>query len=265
MKKYNIQNYNRYQADLKQTTKSIPTQLPDHNLTRDDLVVKYMPLVENLARKFSTSETASGILDITDMIQEGNLALIKAVDKLDIDVLMQSKDSEKTLKSFISKRVKGAIRRAININRGSMKIPEYKLNELRSLDLDVDDDAHDPRLLLFYSQVFESFDGYTGKTGPYGNHQHYECDIPDNRPVYITEIVVQYLLGVMKKYLSQQQYEVLRLSYGLDVPKMSAIQIAAALDMNMATASVRVSQIKREAIDILIANTSPDEIFEIVD
>ena len=40
----------------------------------------------------------------------------------------ESPDVEKTLKSFLSKRIKGAIRRAIDINRGDIKIPEHKLN-----------------------------------------------------------------------------------------------------------------------------------------
>ena len=261
MRKYNITNYNRHRADLKQVTDTIPKQLPDFQLTRDDLIVKYMPLVENLARKFPTGQMASGILDITDLIQYGYLALIKAVDKIDITILIDSKDSEKTIKSFISKRVKGAIRRAIDIHRGSMKIPEYKLNELRGLDLDEED--HDPRLILFYSQVFESIDGITGKENVH-SWEYPAYEILDDAPLYNIDLINAYLLGVMKKYLSQQQYDILRLSYGLDVPKMNAIQIAAFLDMNMATANVRVSQIKREAINVLIRETDPNEIFEIL-
>jgi hypothetical protein len=38
---------------------------------------------------------------------------------------------EKTLKSFFSKRIKGSIRRQIDSNRGSIRIPEHKLNEIR--------------------------------------------------------------------------------------------------------------------------------------
>jgi hypothetical protein len=37
-------------------------------------------LVENIARKFSTSDQASGVLSINDLIQEGSIGLIKAVD-----------------------------------------------------------------------------------------------------------------------------------------------------------------------------------------
>jgi RNA polymerase sigma factor (sigma-70 family) len=257
MKKYNIANYNRHQADLKQVTKSIPKQLPDFQLTRDDLIVKYMPLVENLARKFSTSQTASGVLDITDLTQYGYLGLTKAIDRLEVPILIESADPEKTIKSFISKRVKGAIRRAINIHRGDMKIPEHKLNELRGLNLE--EHEYDPRVALFFSQVFQSTDEFQA-----GNAEGFDpFDKADDSPEYNIEILNKYLLGIMGKYLSQQQYDVLRLSYGLDVPKMSAIEIAAFLDMSMVTANVRVSQIKREAINLLIENTDPNEVFEI--
>jgi glycosyltransferase involved in cell wall biosynthesis len=78
---------------------------------------------------------------------------------------------------------------------------------------------------------------------------HHEIEVIDTRPDYNIDIMNSYLLGIMKKFLTHQQYEVLRLSFGLDTPKFSALEIANLLDMNMATANVRVSQIKREAIN----------------
>ena len=63
----------------------------------------FLPLVENLARKFSTSQQASGVMTIMDLIQEGNAGLIHAVNKLDYMTLKQSADQEKTLKSFYLK------------------------------------------------------------------------------------------------------------------------------------------------------------------
>jgi RNA polymerase sigma factor (sigma-70 family) len=259
MKKYNVGNYARLKEDIKRSIQLIPI-IPDHNLNRDDLTVKYMPLVENLAKKFSTTEQASGVLDITDLMQYGYLGLIKAIDKINVLILIDSKDPEKTIKSFISKRVKGAIRRAINQNRGDMKIPEYKLNEMRGLDLE--EDEYDPRVALFFNQVFQSTDAiHPGSESNFGQHTPY--DIPDESEPYNIDLLNKYLLGIMKQHLSQSQYDVLRLSYGLDVPKMSAIDIASTLDMNMATASVRISQIKREAIETLTRNVSPEQIFEL--
>ena len=59
-----------------------------------------------------------------------------------------------------------------------------------------------------------------------------------------------------------QQYEVIRLSYGLDCDKHSAAEIANKLNMKMNTAVVRVSQIKRDAIKKLIDNTDPSQVLD---
>jgi len=259
MKKYNIANYNRLKADIKATSKMLPgVGTPDFLHSRDDLIVKYMPLVENLARKFSTSQTASGTLSILDLIQYGYIGLINAVDKIDVNILIDSDDAEKTIKSFVSKRVKGAIRRSININRGDMKIPEYKLNEIHSLDFE--EDKHDPRVILFFNQVFQSTDEWEPRGGVVFN----PFDKPDDTPPYNIELLNKYLLSIMKEHLNQNQYDVLRLFYGLDETKMSAIQVATYLGFSMSTANVRVSQIKKSAIDKLIKNVDPNQIFDII-
>ena len=114
MKKYNIQNYIRYKEDVKTSIANLEGKFYDE-YTRDELIVKFMPLVENLARKFSTSQQASGVLSINDLLQIGNEGLVKAVDKIDWSMIDESPDVEKTLKSFLSKRIKGNIRRRIDI------------------------------------------------------------------------------------------------------------------------------------------------------
>ena len=107
MKSYNVSNYIKYKQDVK---KSMPDDKKDYaELGRDELIVKFLPLVENLARKFSTSQQASGVLSINDLIQEGSIGLIAAIDRLDWIKLRESDDIEKTIKSFLSKRIKGAI------------------------------------------------------------------------------------------------------------------------------------------------------------
>ena len=77
MKKYNITNYVRYKNDLKE---SMPDEKSYDQYNREEMIVRFMPLVENIARKFATSQQASGVMSILDIIQEGNLALVKAVD-----------------------------------------------------------------------------------------------------------------------------------------------------------------------------------------
>jgi len=249
MKKYNVQNYVRYKNDLETVL------LRNNNLTwsempREQLITQFLPLVENLARKFSTSDQASGVMSINDLIQEGAYGLVAAVDKIDWNKIFESEDPEKTIKSFLSKRIKGAIRRGIDMNRGDVRIPEHKLNEIRK-------SPEDERMVaMFFNSVFASIDA------------HHESDenpfmqIPDNSEPYNITLMNSYLLGLMRQYLTDMQYNVLRLSYGLDEPKLSAALIASRVGINVATANVRISQIKKEAIDVLIAKTDSAQVLD---
>ena len=133
MKKYNIANYVRYKTEVEAAVKRVRKPIDgDYTyLTNEEIVINFLPLVETLARKQSTSDQASGVLSINDLLQEGAAGLTAAVSKLDRTVLAESDDQEKTIKSFLSKRIKGAVRRAVDINRGGVRIPEHKLNEIR--------------------------------------------------------------------------------------------------------------------------------------
>ena len=249
MKSYNISNYVSYKEDV---LRSQPEGKMWDEYTRDELIIKFLPLVENIARKFSTSSQASGVLDITDLIQEGSIGLISAIDKLDWTRLDASEDIEKTLKSFLSKRVKGSIRRAIDINRGNIKVPEHKLNEIRK------NPDNEKAVALFFNSIFESYDSAVD------DENNFYYDIKSEEENYNIDIINKYLLSSMKKYLNNNEYEILRLSYGLDCNKHSANEIANILDISVSTANVRVSQIKREAINKLIDNTTWEQVLDVM-
>ena len=152
MKKYNIPNYIRYKNDLLIQLKKIE-DIDIQCLSQEQLQWKFMLLVENIARKFSTTQQASGVMSINDLIQEGNLSLTKAIRKIDWIRLGKSDDQEKTLKSFLSKRIKGGIRRAVDINRGDIRIPEHKLNEIRK------NNGKDQKMVaMFFNSMFLSID-----------------------------------------------------------------------------------------------------------
>ena len=256
MKKYNIQNYIRYKKDLEQTIKRIHKNYPPEieltdykRFTRDDLIIKFMPLVENIGRKFATSQQASGVMSINDIIQEGNAGLIKAVDKIHWDTIMESDDQEKTIKSFLSKRIKGAIRRGIDINRGNMRIPEHKLNEIRKGD-------GKKAVELFFNSVFSSIDE-GGR-----DESNYVYQIPDNSNKYNNAMLNSYLLSILKLHLDDKEYNVLRMSYGLDCVKHSATEIANAIGINGTSSYVRVSQLKKQAIQKLIDNVDASQVID---
>ena len=148
MKKYSIANYVRYKEDIKALKPK--GEVWDY-FDREEVIHMYLPLVENIARKFPSNQQAIGILTIMDLIQEGSYGLVRAVDKLDWEVIYDSDDPEKTIKSFLSKRIKGAIRRGIDKNRGSMRLPEHKLNEIRKSD-------GKKAVELFFNSVFTSIE-----------------------------------------------------------------------------------------------------------
>ena len=248
MKKYNVKNYVRYKNDLND---SMPEDKPTYNLyTRDELIIKFLPLVENMAHKFATSQQASGILDITDLIQEGSKGLIAAVDKIEMDTITNSIDSEKTIKSFLSKRIKGAIRRAIDITRGHIRIPEHKLNEMRQ-------NPQDKKIVeIFFNSIFLSIDEQIE------NEDNYFNQIPDRSEPYNLNFLNLYLKSLLKKNLNEKEYQVLRLSYGLDCDKHSANAIADIIGIEGPSAYVRISEIKKEAIQKLIDNVDSSQVLD---
>jgi|TARA_B110000444_G_scaffold232333_1_gene240954 RNA polymerase sigma factor (sigma-70 family) len=249
MKKYNIQNYVRYKEDVKDSIERIGKK-PFHEYTRDELIVTFLPLSENLARKFSTSQQASGVMDITDLIQEGNAGLIAAVDRINWPQITESEDPEKTIKSFLSKRIRGAIRRRIDINRGSMRIPEHKLNEIRK------DFGEDKRMVeMFFNSVFLSLDTPINEDGS-------TYDVPDETIDYNKEILGAYIKSLMEQYLNHKEFQVLRLSFGLDCEKHSAKQIAAILGIKGESSYVRISQLKKLGIEKLIENVPHSQVVD---
>ena len=251
MKKYNVPNYVRYKEDLKAT---MPDQNDYSKLSRDEMIVKFMPLVENLARKFSTTQQASGVLSINDLLQIGNEGLIKAVNKLDWEMLNESEDIEKTLKSFFSKRIKGNIRRRIDMQRGNIRIPEHKLNEIRK------NPENKAMVAMFFNSVFLSIDAQV--TNDDEDNMMYQ--IPDKSEPYNIQLMNVYLKSLMQKHLTGNEYEVLRLSYGLDCDKHSAKEIANILNINGVSSYVRVSELKKQAVQKLIDNVDHSQVLDIL-
>jgi RNA polymerase sigma factor (sigma-70 family) len=252
MKKYNIPIYLKYKEEVEDAIEEVnkPIDGDYTKLTNEELIINFLPLVENIARKQSTTNQASGILSILDLIQDGNYALIAAVNKLDRELLLKSDDQEKTLKSFLSKRIKGAIRRAVDMNRGEIRIPEHKLNEIRK-------NPKDEKLVaMFFNSVFSSID-----VSP-NDDENLAYQVVDKSEPYNIALLNTYLLGLMRTHLDERQYDVLRLSYGLDCDKHSANDIATQVGISVSTAHVRISQIKRDAIQTLIDNVDSSQVLD---
>jgi len=257
MKYYNVEGYVRHKLELEAEIERIQPDIDytaegevDYtNMTDDTIIKMWMPLCEALARKFATSQQASGVMTIRDLISCGYLGLCKAVKKLDRSTLNQSEDVEKTIKSFLSKRIRGAIRRQIDINRGDMRIPEHKYNEIRK-NFGKDKKA----VAMFFNSVFLSIDA------PGDNDMIY--DIPDESEPYNQELLNMYLMSLLQQHLNDKEYQVLRLSYGLDCEKHSATEIADKIGIEGSSSYVRVSQLKKQAVDKLIENVDHSQVLD---
>ena len=245
MKNYNLDNYLRYKRDLEAC---MPEDKPWQDYTRDELIIKLMPYAMDVARSFSTSDQASGVMSINDIIQEANYGLVAAVDRLDWDIINTSDNVERQIKGFISKRIKGSVRRNIDMNRGDMRIPEHKINEIRK------NEGKDKALVqMFFNSVFLSIDE---------NEEENGFEVEDVSKDYNLNLLNKYILSLMREYLNDREYDVLRMSYGLDCDKLPAKKIARLLDIQGVADFVRVSQIKREALDKLIENVDPDQVLD---
>ena len=250
MKHYNIQNYIRYKNDLEQSLKRIKKK-EYVEYTRDEVIITFLPLVENIARKFATSQQASGVMSIMDLIQEGGRSITKAVDRIEWSMIEDSDDQEKTMKSFLSKRIKGGIRRAIDINRGTMRLPEHVTNSIRK-SFGKDKKA----VAMFFNSIFLSIDAGTR------DDDDLFLQIEDKSEPYNQEFLNMYLMSLLRQHLDPKEYDVLRLSYGLDCDKHSAKQIATKLGIEGSGAYVRVSQLKKQAVDKLVENVDHSQVLD---
>ena len=250
MKHYNRANYSRYKDDLESSISRIEGKFWDE-YTKDELVIKFMPYAEEVARSFSTAERISGILSLEDLIQEANISLVHAVNRLDFNIVNLDDDVEKQIKGFVSKRIRGGIRRAIDAHRGDIRIPEYKLTEIRR-----DNGKNHALVEIFFNSVFLSIDDNINQD------TDASFEVEDKHEDYNIVMMNKYILSLMRKHLSDKEYNVLRLSFGLDCDKVPAKKIAEMLGIKGTADFVRVSQIKRDAIDKLIDAVEPNEVLD---
>ena len=108
---------------------------------------------------------------------------------------------------------------------------------------------------MFFNSVFLSIDANP-------NNEDMVYQIPDTSEPYNSELLNIYLMGLLRNHLDKNEYEVLRLSYGLDCKKHSATAIAKELNINGSSSYVRVSQLKKQAVDKLIENVDHSQVLD---
>tara|TARA_B110000914_G_scaffold218794_1_gene226547 strand:+ start:281 stop:1291 length:1011 start_codon:yes stop_codon:yes gene_type:complete len=254
MKRYNFTNYGRYLIDLETSLlpledKEVLNFLPvpeeiieliegedaiiaknkirrANKIKRDELIIKFMPLSESLARKFSQTEQAIGPLTVLDLIQEGCVGLIESVDQINWEMITAADNPLQRMQSRLSKGIKGRIRRSIDEKATPIRLPENHLTAARkSLQ---NGDPENPFVVNYYNSFFSSVDSIKNKPSINGANfnggltgaddssvaSSWE-NIPDSHSSYLNEFNRKYLLSIMAEVLTKQEYDVLRLAYGL--------------------------------------------------
>jgi DNA-directed RNA polymerase specialized sigma subunit len=141
------------------------------------------------------------------------------------------------------------------MQRGDMRIPEHKLNEIRK------DNGKDKKMVaMFFNSIFLSIDAQPLND----DDENMMYQIPDKSEPYNISLMNVYLKGLMEKYLDYNEYEALRLSYGLDCNKHSAKEIAEHLKINGVSSYVRVSELKKQAVQKLIDNVDHSQVLDVV-
>jgi len=86
--------------------------------------------------------------------------------------------------------------------------------------------------------------------------------IPDNSDPYNEVLLNAYLISLLNKHLNPIECFVLNKSYGLEEEKLSAKDIASQLNIKGVSAYVRISEIKRQAVDKLIENVDHSQVLD---
>ena len=268
MKNYNRTNYDRYQEDVKKMlfnledtdiTTLVPiseevfelidgedkdraiAQIKRANTRKsDELITKFLPAVESIAKKFSQTYQAIGPMTILDLIQEGNISLVLAVQRIDWEATLEADNPIQRLQSFLSKAIKGGIRRAVDEKASPVRIPENRLLKARKA-LNAGDTMN-PFVVEYFNTFFASIDDpealpssksqnggnlTLGDSGEVNGESNAWGDVEDPHSSYKDEFVRKYILTLMKETLSDIEFNVLRLAYGLsDKGIMNAEDIA---------------------------------------
>jgi DNA-directed RNA polymerase sigma subunit (sigma70/sigma32) len=174
----------------------------------DAIKAPYIEWPKSLANIFERSYPRVGVLDLTDLIQEGYVSFYRAWNKLDWELINSRAEEEKPgiITNYLKLNIKNGIRRAIARDRDTIRIPEaYYITSPHG-------DAHGGKYDnnyqtdIFLTQTFSSF------------FNQYYLDVADEPYSYDQELLNDFLHKVMDNELKNQEKQVLCAFFGIDEP-----------------------------------------------
>ena len=108
---------------------------------------------------------------------------------------------------------------------------------------------------MFFNSIFLSVDA-----NPSNEDMVYQ--IPDKSDPYNEQLLNAYLISLLNKYLDDDEAYVISKSYGLTGEKLPAKQIAADLGIQGSSDYVRVSELKKQAVQKLIDTVDHSQVLD---
>lgn len=179
----------------------------------------YIEWPKSMANIFERSYPRIGVLDLTDLIQEGYCSLYRAWNKLDWELINSAAESDKPgiITNYLKLNIKNGIRRAIARDRETIRIPEaYYTNRPHG-------DTHKGK----YDEAYQT-DIFLTKTFA-AFFDSYYLDVADEPYGYEQEQLNDMLHNVMNEELTNSEKIVLCKYFGIDEPydnKASVAKIA---------------------------------------
>ena len=204
MKWYSHATYKSHLAILKSYNRIDPMRAP------------YIEWPKSLANIFERSYPRIGILDLTDLLQEGYCAFYKAWNKLNWDIIDKADEQDKpaVITNYLKLNIKNGIKRAIARDRDTIRIPEAYYTEKPHGDAHGGKYDMNYQTDIFLTRTFSSF---------FNNHY---LDVANEISNYDNDLLNDFLNKVMNKYLTPMEKGIVCKYYGIDEPYDKKVSVA---------------------------------------
>ena len=174
----------------------------------DELRAPYIEWPKSLANIFERSYPRIGVLDLTDLLQEGYVSFYKAWDKLDWELINGAEQNEQPgiITNYLKLNIKNGIRRAIARDRETIRIPESYYTMKPHGDAHGGKYDSNYQTDIFLTKTFSSF------------FSQYYLDVADEPYNYDNEQLNEFLHHVMDNELTLVEKQILCMYFGIDEP-----------------------------------------------
>ena len=241
MKWYSHRSYKQHLEDLK--------SFKDSNEVRE----AFMKWPQTISNRFDRAYPRVGILDLTDLLQEGYVGFYKAWEKLNWELIYSRVEPERIgmITNYVKASVKRHIIRAIARDRDTIRIPEnyYSLKPMGENNWKGQKYNENMQTDIFLTRTFSSF------------FDESVLDQMDSSSDYISDLLNDMLNEIMDIFLTKTEKIIVKMFYGIDEPydhKKSVIRIAEYCSMTDSNVKVTkhraIKKLQQETTIELIEN-----------